>query len=178
MQGWQKKKSRIVHKNPWYRVREDDVITPNGTKGKYFVVEGASSVAIVAIDKDDYVYLVGQSRYPMNNAFSWEVITGGVGNLAPLKAAKKELQEEAGLKAKNWKKLGTFYHSNGHDEAKCTCYLATDLKKVKTDHEHTENIKITRKEIPGIEKMIKQNKIKDGLTISAFYKYLLNTKRK
>lgn len=74
---WRKISSKIIHKNPWWEVVEDDVIIPNGEKGKYYYVDGADSVMIVASDKDE-IYLVGQTRYLVNNFYSWEIIGGGL----------------------------------------------------------------------------------------------------
>lgn len=36
---WKKIKSKVIHKNPWYQLREDDVLRPDGKKGKYYYVD-------------------------------------------------------------------------------------------------------------------------------------------
>lgn len=101
MEKWKKLDSKIVHKNPWYQVREDEVIMPDGNEGKYYLVDNLNSVAVIAEDKDRKIYLVGQTRYPVGNIYSWEIVTGGMkkGKFS-LAAAKQELEEEVGLVAK------------------------------------------------------------------------------
>lgn len=171
--GWKKLKSKVIHQNPWYKVREDDVIRPNGSKGKYFVVEDNNCVAVIAEDKDKKIYLVGQTRYPIGNIYSWEIITGGISkNSTPLASAKRELQEEAGVTAKKWTSLGYFYTCNGITNDKCYAFLARDLKLTDRKPEETEDISIKKVTLPALLKLIKENKITDGLVISAVLKYL------
>lgn len=172
--SWKKLKSKIVHKNPWYSIREDDVILPNGKKGKYFVLSDVNSVAIIAEDKDKKIYLVGQSRYPTGNNYSWEIITGGYrGKEKPLDAAKRELKEEAGIKANKWTSLGYCYPINGYSPEKTSIYLAQNLIKTNANYDESEDITVTRKSLKEILKMIKNNKIACGLTVFAITKYLI-----
>jgi hypothetical protein len=72
---WQVLGTRQVYANPWMRVREDQVLRPNGTPGIYGVVEFVPAVGVVALTGDEQVYLVGQYRYP-TNGYSWEIVTG------------------------------------------------------------------------------------------------------
>src|SRR5439155_7079061 len=95
---WQVLGSRQVYENAWIRVREDDVIRPDGQPGIYGVVEFQGlAVAIIALTEDEQVYLVGQYRYP-TDTYSWEVVEGtSEAGEEPLAAAKRELSEETGL---------------------------------------------------------------------------------
>src|SRR5205823_1900600 len=61
---WQQISTREVYRNAWIRVREDQVIRPDGRPGMYSVVEMTPAVGIVALTTDWDVYLVGQYRYP------------------------------------------------------------------------------------------------------------------
>ncbi|MFA6533755.1 MAG: NUDIX hydrolase [Patescibacteria group bacterium] len=172
--GWQKISSKIIHQNPWYRLREDDVIRPNGTEGKYFLVDGINSVAVIAEDSDERLYLVGQSRYPIGNLYSWEIITGGVKQgLDPLVIAKQELEEEAGVVAGKWTDLGYVYPINGYASERCSCFLAQKLTITQAQHEDTEDISIRKENLDKIIEMIRNNKITCGISIATVYKYLL-----
>ena len=171
---WKKLKSKIVHKNPWYQVREDDVLRPDGDRGKYYLVDGTDSVAVVAEDPGGKIYLVGQSRYPVGNIYSWEIITGGLKKgMNPLKKAKEELQEEAGLKARQWIKLGYCYPVNGYAAEKCHVYLARGLQHTKTSFEATEDIEIKKEKLEKIIEMIRKNEITCGITVFSIGKYLI-----
>lgn len=175
---WKKIKSKIVHKNPWYQVREDDVIRPDGKKGKYFVVDGINSVGVIAEDKDGKIYLVGQSRYPVGNIYSWEIVSGCFKTGAdPLKTAKRELEEEAGVKAKKWIYLGYCHPVNGWGSEVSHVFYAKDLTFGKMNLEGTEDITVKKKSLEEILKMIKKNEITCGLTTSAICKLLIYSGR-
>lgn len=175
---WKKLKSEIVHENPWYILRKDKVKRPNGTKGEYYYVDKINSVAVIAEERGQ-IYLVGQSRYPIGNIFSWEIITGGLKQgKDPLEAAKNELKEEAGLMAGEWINLGYFTPINGYASEKTFCFLARNLKKTKRKPDATEDIRVKKIKIIDLSKMIKENKITCGMTITTFYKYLLRKESK
>lgn len=65
---WQKLSSKIVYQNPWIKVREDQVIQPNGKKGIYGVVEISPAVFVVAMEKDRTIYFVELYRYSLNRS--------------------------------------------------------------------------------------------------------------
>ena len=71
------RRSRIVYENPWIRVREDQVLRPDGLPGIYGVVEFKNrAVGVLPVDHDGSIWLVGQYRYPLQ-AYSWEIPEGG-----------------------------------------------------------------------------------------------------
>src|SRR6266542_5506246 len=97
---WQTKSSKIVYENPWMRVFEDQVIMPNGSDGMYGYVESKSdSVYVVPIDDEGYTYIVEQQRYTTKQ-LSWECVAGRNEGDDPETAAKRELLEETGIRAK------------------------------------------------------------------------------
>ncbi|MDD4333019.1 MAG: NUDIX hydrolase [Patescibacteria group bacterium] len=174
MKGWKKIKSKIIHQSSWRIYREDDVITPRGNIGKYYWVDNQDSVGIVAEDKQGKIFLVGQYRYPIGNKFSWEFPAGGKEKgESPLQAAKRELEEEAGLRAKKWKKIGFFYAANFLLPEKAHLFIASDLVSVKENPDPTELFKIKKFTVSEIKQLIQNQKITCGYTISLFYKYLL-----
>ena len=93
---WRVLETRQVYANPWMRVREDQVLRPNGTPGIYGVVEFVSAVGVVALTLNEQVYLVGQYRYP-TDGYSWEIVTGYADPSEELvRSAQRELREERG----------------------------------------------------------------------------------
>jgi 8-oxo-dGTP pyrophosphatase MutT (NUDIX family) len=177
---WKKLNSKIVYKNPWITVREDKVIKPDGEKGIYGVIHLSGGVGIVALTPKKEIYLVGEWRYAINK-FVWSLPSGMVEkNEKFLKTAKNELEEEAGIKAKNWKYLGTNYESTGVLNQKIKYYLATDLTEVGQKLEGAEKgMKVMKISLKKAIELIKQNKILDGLAIIGIFKtieYLKNNK--
>jgi len=93
--NWKKLSSRTVFKNPYYQIRRDYVIKPNGTKGFYDVIIRHPSVFIVAVNKKREACLIELYRYT-NQINSLEIPAGNSEGQPPLVAAKKELLEETG----------------------------------------------------------------------------------
>ena len=101
--SWKTLSSRTAYENAWLRVREDQVIRPDGQPGIYGVVEIRPSVGIVALNDRDEIVLVGQWRYTVNH-YSWEIPRGGsrADEVDIQCAAERELAEEAGVIAALW----------------------------------------------------------------------------
>lgn len=176
--NWKKISSQVIHQNPWWKLRHDRVIRPNGKRGDYFYVAGVNSVSVIAVDARKQILLVGQNRYPTGGVYSWEIVTGGIRPKEnALAAAKRELREEAGVVARHWRSLGYYYPYNGVSAEKSYCYLAGDLKFTKAQPDDTENI--TMKWIPEskIRTMIQKNILNDGMSLAALHQYFLRTRK-
>ena len=141
---WQRKTTREVYRNSWIKVREDQVIRPDGKDGIYSVVDPSIAVGVVALTNTNDIVLVGQYRYPLDE-YSWEIIEGGSDkNEDPINTAKRELKEEAGLKAASWEQLGPYFHlSNCYTSEIGYAFLAKDLEYIGAQPDETE-VLITR----------------------------------
>lgn len=176
MPKWKKLSSKVVHKNPFYQVREDLFLRENKTKGKYFTMDLLPFVEIFPLTEDKKVFLVGQYR-PAVEAYSWEIPAGGVRKgESPEEAAQRELAEETGLKAEKLTKIGQLWAANGHSNALGIYFLAQDLKKVKRlPGEEGEILKVKKVSLKSLKQMVFDGKIKDGPTAIALFlleKYL------
>lgn len=126
--GWRTLASREIYRNPWIRLREDEVVRANGTHGVYGIVEMAPAVAVVALTDDLRVHLVGQYRYA-TDVYSWEIIAGYADDGEDLiESARRELEEEAGLRARSWSLLGRTQLSNSVTDQWGHIFLARDLE--------------------------------------------------
>src|ERR687889_405716 len=124
---WLSVSSKRVYDNPWITVREDRVVRPDGESGIYGVVHYKNiAVGVLAIE-EDHVYLVGQYRYPLDR-YSWEIPEGGCPEgEEPLAAARRELEEETGLRAEKWEKMCEADLSNSVTDEVAVLFLATGL---------------------------------------------------
>jgi len=165
---WTTLSMRTVYDNPWIRVREDQVVHPNGHHGIYGTVHFKNlAIGIVAIDDEDNVHLVGQYRYPLNR-YSWEIPEGGCPEGEdPLHAAQRELLEETGLRAQDWKLAGRTETSNSVCDEEALWFLATGLVQGEARPEGSEVLE--RKRVPLTEalRMIDDHEITDALSIVA-----------
>jgi ADP-ribose pyrophosphatase len=123
---------------------------------------------MMPVDAKNRVLLVRQYRLPADKCL-WELPAGKIdaGETA-LQAAKRELVEEAGLRAKKWKKLAMFYPSPGFLEETMTIYLATELTQGEAhpmDDERIETRWFARKEL---RELIRTNAITDAKTMIGF----------
>lgn len=171
---WQTLSSQDVYDNPWIQVSEDQVINPAGGKGIYGKVHFKNrAIAIIPVDQHGYTYLVGQYRY-MLNQYSWELpMGGGPVDELPLDCAKRELQEETGLNAKNWQQLLHLHLSNSVTDEEGYVFLAEDLTQGEQDLEDTEDISVHRLPLSEALAMCLDGRITDALTATSLFRLAL-----
>lgn len=170
--AWTTVSSRIVYRNPWITVHEDQVIHPNGHPGTFGVVESGGAVGVVAVTDHDEIFLVGQHRYPARN-YSWELPGGGIekGEL-PLAAAKRELAEEAGVQSDDWRELGgKVYTSNCVMTETAHFFLARGLRPAPKKQDELEDLEIQTLPYAEALRLIDAGEISEAMTIIALLRY-------
>src|ERR1700710_1705422 len=116
--------TKEVYRCGLFWITEDEAVDRTGWKIKRSVVRHRGSAVMMAVDEKSRVLLVRQYRLPANQ-FLWELPAGKSDEGETVQqAAKRELIEETGLRAKTWKKLTSFYPSPGFLEEKMTIFLA------------------------------------------------------
>ena len=116
--------SRWMYRNPWMRLREDEILRSNGQRGIYGVVEKDDAAIIIPVD-EGRVWLVEQYRYTIEER-AIELPQGGwemqVEN--PEELARGELKEEIGLIAAEMVYLGWLWIAYGFTRQKHHVFLA------------------------------------------------------
>ena len=98
--------SRSVYRNRWLKLREDTVQLPSGRTRRVGVVEFVEGVSVLALDTERRVALVEEYKHAIGRT-TIEVVSGGIeGGERPQLAAKRELREETGLVARDWRYIG------------------------------------------------------------------------
>ena len=124
------------------RVTTDTVVLPNGHRSVLEVVHHPGGAVVVAIDERERVCLLRQYRY-VAGGWLWELPAGKLEPAEPpLATAQRELREEAGVSARDWRSLGTCLSSPGVFTEVLHLYLATALTPDRTEHERAEVIEI------------------------------------
>ena len=167
--------SETEYENPYFKSVRHQVKRPDGSIRPFWTLSryGGFSV-IIPIFPNGETILIGQYRIPVGY-YSWEFPMGQVRGENPLKTAKQELLEEAGLIAKNWNMIGSYYLAPGHNEQEVHVYVVKNITEGKNQPEEGEVLSIKKIKINDVGKMIKDFKIKDGPTIVAYHyleKYL------
>ena len=169
---WKKLSSKTIYDNPWITVKEDGVINPGGGKGIYGTVHFKNiAIGIIPVDEEDYTWLVGQYRYPLDR-FSWEIPEGGGPiELDPLVSARRELLEETGISAGKWEKIVTIHTSNSVTDEMGYIYLATDLEFGDPEPEESEeDLQVKRIHLTEALNMVLNNEITDSLSMTGLLK--------
>jgi 8-oxo-dGTP pyrophosphatase MutT (NUDIX family) len=174
---WLTLKTRVMYDNPWIRVREDDVIRPDGAPGIYGVVHYKNkAIGVLPIDEEGYTYLVGQYRYTLD-IYSWEIPEGGgAEGEEPIEAARRELREETGLEARTWRPLGRAHLSNSVSNEEAIIFLATDLVQGESEPEGTEKLELMRVKFDDALRMVLDGEITDSISVIAIMRYALAQK--
>ncbi len=123
-------------------VTTDEVRLPNGHQALLEVVHHPGGAAAVALDVVGRVCLLRQYRY-VADGWLWELPAGKLEpDEPPLMTAQRELVEEAGVGAAQWRSLGVCLSSPGVFSERLHLYLATGLSAATAAHERAEVIEV------------------------------------
>ncbi|MER6982611.1 NUDIX hydrolase, partial [Streptomyces carpinensis] len=125
-------------------VRTDEVVMPDGSVATRDYQVHPGSVAVLAVDAEDRVLVIRQYRHPVRQKL-WEIPAGllDVPGENPLHAARRELYEEAHVKAEDWRVLTDLYTTPGGCDEAVRIFLARDLSEAEgerfaAEHEETD----------------------------------------
>jgi len=166
--------SREVYRNPWMRVREDEILRSNGEKGLYGVVEKDEAAIILPLDQGR-VWLVEQFRYTIQER-ALELPQGGweMEIEFPEELARGELKEETGLHAEQMIHLGWLWIAYGFNRQKQHVFLATGLTQTEKDPDPEEHDLVLHSvTVDEFERMMLDGVIRDNCTVAAWGLYLI-----
>ena len=133
------------------------------------IVNHPGSTAIVAIH-DGSVVLVRQTREPARRQLI-ELPAGKVDDGEDaLDAAKRELEEEVGLRGGRWRSLGTYFTSPGFLDEQMHLFLAEDLERGEQDLDDGEDVQIVRWPVDDVEQRL--DELEDVKTVAALLLFL------
>jgi ADP-ribose pyrophosphatase len=162
--------SRLSFKGRVFNVFTDTLEEPNGHRHIKDVVRHHGSVVILAVDErtnpaDPDVILERQYRHAAGQ-FLIELPAGTRNpGEAPLAAAKREMIEETGYRAKRWTMLLKYFASPGFLGEWMQIYLARDIRQGEAHLEMDENLEVFRMPLSQAMKMVAEGKIHDGKTL-------------
>ena len=165
------------YKGPVFTVTLDHAVDPGGFEIKRAIVQHPGSAVMMAVDARKRILLVRQYRLPAR-AYLWELPAGKLDEgETPLQAARRELIEETGYRARTWKKLASYYPSPGFLAEKMHLYLATNLTE--GEAQPMEDERIEAKWFPAKElgTLIDTGKIMDSKTMIGYYRWKASARK-
>lgn len=171
--------SRVSYRGPVFSVTTDEVEEPGGVRARRDVIRHSGSIVILAVDAavsgkkskgkpalEPNILLERQYRHAAQSMM-WELPAGRIddGETA-LTAAKRELLEETGYTARQWKRILHFYVSPGFLDETMTIYLAQGLRAGPAQPEPDEKIAVQFVPLSEATRMALNGRIRDAKTIS------------
>jgi 8-oxo-dGTP pyrophosphatase MutT (NUDIX family) len=164
---WKTLSGELKYENKWITVTEYQVLNPGGGKGIYGKVHFKNkAIGIIPVDRELNTWLVGQYRFTLNE-WSWEIPEGGGPmNELPVECAKRELQEETGLTAKQWTQILRLHTSNSVTDEEGFVFMAEDLTQGENSLEETEaDMKVWKLPVKEAVQMVIDGKITDSMSV-------------
>ena len=165
---WTRHSRRVGYENAWITVWHDEVTRPDGAPGIYGVVHFANLAAgVLALDDSDRVLLVGQHRYTLDT-YSWEIPEGGVpAGESAIDGARRELREETGVEAADWRELARIHLSNSVSDELAVLFVATGLSHGEATPDGTEDLVVRWLPFADVLSMTLDGRITDAMTVVA-----------
>lgn len=158
-------------RTPIFWVTRDVALDPDGFEITRAVVQHAGSAVVMPVDEKNRVLLVKQYRLPALRSL-WELPAGRVDpGETVLQAARRELGEETGYRARKMQKLAEFWASPGFVAEKMTIYLATGLTAGEQAPMEDERIEMRWFTVAEMDKLISSGKMLDAKTMIGFLKW-------
>jgi ADP-ribose pyrophosphatase len=155
----------VVYNGHFLKVQRDRVRLPDGKVSEREYIKHPGAVVILPLFEDGSVLLERQYRYPLDRVFI-EFPAGKIDpNEAPLDCAKRELQEETGYTASDWKFLCTIHNAIAYSDEHLDIFLARGLtagERKLDDGEFLETFKAT---VPEMLEWVREGKITDVKTV-------------
>ena len=139
---------------------------PNGAIATREMIRHVGASAIVPVDEEGNVYLVRQYRAPIARE-TLELPAGKLDSKAEdrLQAAKRELEEETGLRAKEWVKLADMAAAAAYTDEIVSIYLARGLEKGEAHLDDDEFLRVVKMPLRELCDMAASGKIQDSKTL-------------
>lgn len=158
--------SESVFEGSFLKVRRDTVRLPNGREGTREYVLHPGAVVVIAFVDDDHVVMVRQYRYPVRQM----MLEFPAGKLdagePPLECAKRELLEETGYSASNWKQVATMHLAVGYSDEVLHIFVAQGLSAGERQPDEDEFLHVDVVAISDVLDACREGGITDAKSLS------------
>ena len=149
--------SEQTYEGKMVTVQVDSFRYPDGSVHEREIVSHPGAVAIIAHD-DELLFMVRQPREPVGEDALLELPAGklDVEGEPPLECARRELEEEVGLRASEWRELKRIYSSPGFTDEQVHIFEATGLERVESNPGEGEQIEIVEVPLGDLDRAIER----------------------
>ena len=159
--------SKTVYRGQLLHVLEDEVRLPDGGSARREYIRHPGAATILPYLDRDTVVLVRQYRYPLARHFL-EIPAGKIDRgEKPLQTARRELREECGYRAGEWRRLATLHNCIGYADEAIELFIARQLSRVGNELEAGEFLEVVPVRLTEALRWVKQGKITDAKTVIA-----------
>lgn len=163
--------SREIYRGRLIRLDRESVSLPDGREIELDIVHHPGGAVVAALDDAGQVCMLRQYRHAAGGVI-WELPAGCIDSDddEPLSTARRELEEEAGLVARDWQSLGSIFTTPGFCDEVLHLFLARDLEETATDHGEDELIEVKWMPMAEALRRVMDNDIRDGKTVAGLFK--------
>jgi ADP-ribose pyrophosphatase len=166
-------KKNYVYEGKILNLRRDDALLPDGTPCVREIIEHSGGACVLYVEEGK-VLLVRQYRYAYGESI-YELPAGKLEKGEdPMLAAKRELEEEAGVRANRLELLFINYPTPGYTDEKIYIYRAYEGEKVASHLDEGEFLDAEYIPLERAKQMLEKGEIRDGKTIIALQAYFLS----
>ena len=163
MEKWKREKSELILDTPFFKVRKDIVVLPDGREYSWIYWDSNDSVMVLGMTEEKKLVMIKQYRYLVDDVVI-EFPSGGLHkDERPEIGAKREFEEETGFACSELMPLGSFYETYGSLNRKIHIFFAPNVMKSKQNldagEEGYENIDVELIDFQTAVDLAMQNKI-------------------
>jgi ADP-ribose pyrophosphatase len=157
---------RVVYTGNYLSTEQHTVILPDGRRAIRDIVRPPDAVAVVPIDEDGLIYLVRQYRSAIRRAI-YEIPAGIIDEgERPATTARRECEEEIGLRPRKLIKLCKFYSAVGFSTGSIQLFMAQGLTAGRRAHsDATEFLEVRAIPFEQALRWVLTNRIVDAKSI-------------
>jgi len=171
----------MVYEGSVFGVRRDDVLEPTGVRATREVITHPGSVVVLPVLPDGRIVMIRQYRHATRQ-FLWELVAGRIdAGENPKQAAARELIEETGYRAKEFRLFLEVFPTPGFLEERMYILLAEGLTQGEAEPEDDEKITVRAYAQCELETMIQRGKLHDAKSIAGllyYFRFLASAPKK